>query len=51
MTCQQLISGLMIGFGTAFWLWYLVEEGNLLKGKRPRRWYERDLFDKRDEQE
>lgn len=43
MTCEIVLNALILGVMTWFWAWYLAEEGNRVKGLRPRRWYERPI--------
>lgn len=54
-TGQLLLNHLLLGFGTYFWLWYLTYEGNRYKSRgqkdrnsTPEKWYEREIFPKRD---
>jgi len=42
-TCEIALNAILIGFGTWFWLWFLVEEGLKAKGMRPLRWYDRQI--------
>lgn len=52
-TGQLILNHLLLGLGTYFWLWYLTYEGNRYKGgskkkDSPPKWYEREIFPKRD---
>jgi len=46
--CEQALAYTGIAAGTYFWLWYLTQEIHRYKGNRPPRWFERDLFKRRE---